>query len=276
MQYKNDNTQPTYTKNPWQQLRHYTTARIGLGRAGISIPTSPMLAFELAHAKAKDAVYKPLDIQKFTTNLKQNDIKAPICVHSQAKNRDHYLRRPDFGRRLDAPSCEKLQSVKGMYDLSIIIADGLSSQAIKNHAIPFLIQLQYALEKDDRTWNLAPLVVVQQGRVAIGDEIGEILGAKMTLILIGERPGLSSPDSLGLYLTWNPKIGTTDARRNCISNIRTEGLSSEKAAQKALYLLRESRRLQLSGVKLKDRASENSSPIQSVMNPKKISHGDTL
>ncbi|WP_331775230.1 ethanolamine ammonia-lyase subunit EutC [Sulfurospirillum sp. 1612] len=257
MQHDNDNIPSTHTENPWQQLRHYTDARIGLGRAGISIPTSHMLAFELAHAKAQDAVHEPLDIPKFTAELKQNDFKALICVHSQAKNRDTYLQRPDLGRRLDSPSCETLQSEKGVYDLSIIIADGLSSQAINNHAIPFLVQLRHALDRDAQTWNLAPLVLVQQGRVAIGDEVGEILNAKMTLILIGERPGLSSPDSLGLYLTWHPKIGTTDVDRNCISNIRTEGLSPEKAAQKALYLLRESRRLQLSGVQLKDRTSED-------------------
>ncbi|MDX1808401.1 MAG: ethanolamine ammonia-lyase subunit EutC [Sulfurospirillaceae bacterium] len=254
-------TNQNIIENPWAELRKYTDARIGLGRAGVSIPTSHMLDFTLAHAKAQDAVHEPLDVQEIVTQLQGDDLAAPLLLHSQAIDRDTYLKRPDLGRRLDVLSCEKLQEFQkhhdDSYDLSIVIADGLSSIAIKNHAANFIKLLKSALAKDSQDWKLAPLMIVQQGRVAIADEIGAILGARTTLILIGERPGLSSPDSLGLYLTWNPKVGTTDAGRNCISNVRHEGLSYEKAVQKAMYLLKESRRLQLSGVNLKDRTFEN-------------------
>ncbi len=139
------------------------------------------------------------------------------------------------------------------YDLSIIIVDGLSSLAIKENAINFIKKLMTALKEDKQKWNLSPFSIVQQGRVAVGDEVGELLKAKISIVLIGERPGLSSPDSLGLYLTWNPKVGLSDASRNCISNIRSEGLSYEEAVKKTMYLLKESRRLELSGVNLKDR-----------------------
>ena len=247
-------------ENPWALLKDYTDARIGLGRSGVSIPTSHSLAFQLAHAQAQDAVHLPLDVENIVEQLFINDINketSPILLHSQAINRTTYLQRPDLGRRLDKNSSEILKKIKAndntFYDLSIVIVDGLSSLAIKENAINFIKKLMIALKEDKQKWNLSPFSIVQQGRVAIGDEVGELLKAKISIVLIGERPGLSSPDSLGLYLTWNPKVGLSDASRNCISNIRSEGLSYEEAVKKTMYLLKESRRLGLSGVNLKDR-----------------------
>ena len=247
-------------ENPWALLKDYTDARIGLGRSGVSIPTSHSLAFQLAHAQAQDAVHLPLDVENIVEQLFINDINketSPILLHSQAINRTTYLQRPDLGRRLDKNSSEILKKIKAndntFYDLSIVIVDGLSSLAIKENAINFIKKLMTALKEDKQKWNLSPFSIVQQGRVAIGDEVGELLKAKISIVLIGERPGLSSPDSLGLYLTWNPKVGLSDASRNCISNIRSEGLSYEEAVKKTMYLLKESRRLELSGVDLKDR-----------------------
>lgn len=247
-------------ENPWALLKDYTDARIGLGRSGVSIPTSHSLAFQLAHAQAQDAVHLPLDVENIVEQLLVNDINkeiSPILLHSQAINRTIYLQRPDLGRRLDKNSSEILKKMKAnentFYDLSIVIVDGLSSLAIKENAINFIKKLMTALKEDKQKWNLSPFSIVQQGRVAVGDEVGELLKAKISIVLIGERPGLSSPDSLGLYLTWNPKVGLSDASRNCISNIRSEGLSYEEAVKKTMYLLKESRRLELSGVNLKDR-----------------------
>lgn len=247
-------------ENPWALLKDYTDARIGLGRSGVSIPTSHSLAFQLAHAQAQDAVHLPLDVENIVEQLFINDINketSPILLHSQAINRTTYLQRPDLGRRLDKNSSEILKKIKAndniFYDLSIVIVDGLSSLAIKENAINFIKKLMIALKEDKQKWNLSPFSIVQQGRVAVGDEVGELLKAKISIVLIGERPGLSSPDSLGLYLTWNPKVGLSDASRNCISNIRSEGLSYEEAVKKTMYLLKESRRLELSGVNLKDR-----------------------
>lgn len=255
-------------ENPWATLREYTDARIGLGRAGVSIPTTESLNFQLAHAQAQDAVHLPLDVETVieqleNTNLtfnQEQEIFTPILLHSQAINRTTYLQRPDLGRRLDRKSVEILKKVNTLkdekYDLSIVVVDGLSSLAIKENASIFIKKLLEALNNDSKDWNLAPITIVQQGRVAIGDEVGQILNSKITIVLIGERPGLSSPDSMGLYLTYNPKVGLTDESRNCISNIRIEGLSYEEAIKKAMYLLKESRRLELSGVNLKDRTTQ--------------------
>lgn len=248
-------------ENPWALLKEYTDARIGLGRAGISIPTSHSLAFQLAHAQAQDAVHLPLDVeyvieQLGNINLNQ-EIFTPILLHSQAVNRTVYLQRPDLGRRLDKKSIEILKKVNTLkdekYDLSIVIVDGLSSLAIKENAQIFIKKLIEVLNFSSQDWKIAPITIVQQGRVAIGDEVGQILNSKISIVLIGERPGLSSPDSMGLYLTYNPKVGLTDESRNCISNIRIEGLSYEEAVKKTMYLLKESRKLELSGVNLKDR-----------------------
>jgi len=266
-------------KNPWSVLKEFTNARIGLGRSGISIPTSHLLDFQLAHAQAQDAVHLPLDVQylleqidksSFNTNiitsnktsgeLLQKGYKT-ILLHSKAKDRTEYLQRPDLGRRLSETSHHILsdmeRSKRESYDLAIVIVDGLSSLAVQENAIVFIEKLSQALSYDNEMWSIAPFAIIEQGRVAIGDEVGALLHAKATLVLIGERPGLSSPDSLGLYLTWDPQVGLTDASRNCISNIRLEGLSYDEAVKKAIYLLKESRKLQLSGIKLKDRTTSD-------------------
>ena len=242
--------------NPWADLRSFTDARIALGRAGTSIPTQHWLEFQLAHAQAQDAVHSSLNVQQLQqelTSLKQ--VADVICLHSLAQDRAEYLQRPDLGRRLNEESLSRLQTYTSShqqeFDLAIVIADGLSSHAIQVNTLPFLNQLLAGLSTD---WKLAPLCIVEQGRVAIGDDIGQQLNAKSVLVLIGERPGLSSPDSLGVYMTWAPEVGLSDANRNCLSNIRPGGLNYEAAAHKALFLLNESRRLKISGVNLKEDA----------------------
>ncbi|MCY0965012.1 ethanolamine ammonia-lyase subunit EutC [Parathalassolituus penaei] len=255
--------------NPWRRLRSYTAARIGLGRSGVSLPTRELLEFQLAHARARDAVHTPLDLDGITLQLEQLAADQPLLnpalplhLHSEAVDRMTYLQRPDLGRRLSEASRVLLQqeqeqdNVSEPYDLALVIADGLSATAIAHNAVLFIRELASAMASSEHRWRLAPISLVQQGRVAIGDDIGELLNARTVLVLIGERPGLSSPDSLGLYLTWNPHRGLTDAWRNCISNVRPEGLNHPEAARKALYLLSEARRLQLSGVNLKDRSDD--------------------
>ena len=229
-----------------RSLRDYTPARVDLGRTGHSVPTRELLEFQLAHAKARDAAHHPLDAHSVVLELKRES----ITVATAARDRTTYLRRPDLGRQLNQESRERLQAFKSDYDAVFIIADGLSALAVHRHAVPLL---NVVLAKLDN-WQIAPTVIVEQGRVAIGDEIGETLGAKLAVVLIGERPGLSSPDSLGIYMTWRPRPGRTEAERNCISNIRAEGLSYELAAHKLLFLMNESRRLKLSGVQLKESA----------------------
>lgn len=244
-----------HTTNPWEELRRLTPARIALGRAGISLPTQAQLNFQYAHAQARDAVHLPFDHAGLCTSLAERG-RATLLLHSAAADRDTYLQRPDLGRRLDAASRETLQqhaqANPAGYDLAVVVADGLSALAVQRHSLPFLERMEEQAVAEG--WSLSPVVLVQQGRVAVADEVGELLGAKMVVILIGERPGLSSPDSLGLYFTWAPKVGLTDAYRNCISNVRLEGLSYGMAAHRLLYLMREACRRQLSGVNLKDEA----------------------
>jgi len=230
------------------RLRDFTPARVGLGRAGHSVPTRELLDFQLAHARARDAVHLALDVRSLVLELRQKGIE-PVMATSAAAGRGVYLRRPDLGRRLSTESREKLSGLRGEYDVAFVIADGLSALAVHRHAVALLETVLAQLD-----WCVAPVVIVEHGRVAIGDEIGELLGAKLVVVLIGERPGLSSPDSLGVYLTWEPKPGRTDAERNCISNIRAEGLSYAAAAHKLLFLMNESRRRKLSGVQLKEEA----------------------
>ncbi len=230
------------------RLRDYTPARVELGRTGASLPTHALLEFQLAHAKARDAVHLPLAVTSLAVELKQKNISS-TALASSARDRDEYLKRPDLGRRLNETSRERLATLRGDYDAAFVIADGLSALAVHRHAVPLLDLLLRDLD-----WRFPPVAIVEQGRVAIGDEIGPILGARMTVVLIGERPGLSSPDSLGAYLTWQPLPGRTDAERNCVSNIRAEGLSYAVAAHKLLFLMNESKRLKLSGVRLKEAA----------------------
>ena len=246
---------PVDSQNPWLQLRRLTPARIALGRTGTSLPTSAQLDFQFAHAQARDAVHLPFDHAGLSAQL-QDEGRESLLLHSAAPDRHTYLQRPDLGRRLSDESAQTLRDYAsahpGGVDLAIVVADGLSALAVHRHTLPFLKRLEEQMSADD--WSLAPVLLVEQGRVAIGDEIGQLLGAKMLVMLIGERPGLSSPDSLGLYFTYAPKVGLTDAYRNCISNVRLEGLSYGMAAHRLLYLMREAGRRQLSGVNLKDEA----------------------
>ncbi|WP_440973427.1 ethanolamine ammonia-lyase subunit EutC [Pseudomonas koreensis] len=246
---------PVDPQNPWLELRRLTPARIALGRTGTSLPTSAQLDFQFAHAQARDAVHLPFDHAGLSAQLNERG-RESLLLHSAATDRNSYLQRPDLGRKLSEDSAQRLrdyaQAHPGGVDLALVVADGLSALAVHRHTVPFLTRLEEQMSADG--WSIAPVVLVEQGRVAVGDEIGQLLGAKMVVMLIGERPGLSSPDSLGLYFTYNPKIGLTDAYRNCISNVRLEGLSYGMAAHRLLYLMREACRRQLSGVNLKDEA----------------------
>ncbi|KRP63837.1 ethanolamine ammonia-lyase subunit EutC [Pseudomonas orientalis] len=241
--------------NPWLQLRRLTPARIALGRTGTSIPTSAQLDFQFAHAQARDAVHLPFDHEELSRQFAERG-RNSLLLHSAAPDRHTYLQRPDLGRRLSDESAQTLRDFAAAHpdgmDLAIVVADGLSALAVHKHTAPFLTRLEEQTHAEG--WSLSPVILVEQGRVAVADEIGQLLGAKMVVILIGERPGLSSPDSLGLYFTYNPKVGLTDAYRNCISNVRLEGLSYGMAAHRLLYLMREACRRQLSGVNLKDEA----------------------
>jgi len=282
---ESDNGWQGVVDNPWRRLRQFTAARIGLGRSGVSLPTQELLAFQLAHAQARDAVHTPLDFDQLSQQLEAlaDDYpllnqRPPLRLHSEAVDRPTYLQRPDLGRSLDQASRVLLtqeqtatgnsatDTTESAFDLAIVIADGLSATAIASNAAAFIGQLCQQIQASQHDWSLAPITLVEQGRVAIGDDVGELLNARMVLILIGERPGLSSPDSLGLYLTFAPQTGLTDARRNCISNVRPQGLNYSEAASKALYLMQEAQRLQLSGVDLKDRSDstvlENDSSAQ--------------
>nr|WP_175479215.1 MULTISPECIES: ethanolamine ammonia-lyase subunit EutC [unclassified Pseudomonas] len=249
-----DNT-PVDPHNPWLQLRRLTPARIALGRTGTSLPTGAQLDFQYAHAQARDAVHLPFDHGGLSAQLAERG-RASLLLHSAALDRHSYLQRPDLGRKLSAESAQALrehaQAAPGGVDLAIVVADGLSALAVHRHTLPFLARMEEQAQAEG--WSMSPVILVEQGRVAVADEIGELLGARMVVILIGERPGLSSPDSLGLYFTYNPKVGLTDAYRNCISNVRLEGLSYGMAAHRLLYLMREACRRQLSGVNLKDEA----------------------
>ena len=231
-------------------LRAATPARIFLPSAGAAVATSANLAFQLAHAEARDAVEDRLDAEALAEQLRATGLSV-LNVDSAASNRRIYLMRPDLGRRLTEASRARLQGFAGDgYDLVFAITDGLSARAVSAHAAPLLEATIALLQAEG--WRIGPLVIVSQGRVAIGDEIGELLGAKLVAVLIGERPGLSSPDSLGVYLTFAPRVGRTDAERNCLSNIRREGMSYAEAAARLAYLASEARRRNISGVALKD------------------------
>ena len=253
---------PIVVENAWERLSAFTDARIGLGRAGVSLPTSKLLAFQLAHAQAQDAVHCPLDVDALASELTHTlgVSEAPIRLHSHAPDRAVYLQRPDYGRRLNDETREQLQQTatsQQRYDLAVVIVDGLSALAVQQNSAPFLSALYQMLNNDTYDWQLAPLTIVEQGRVAIGDEVGALLNADTVLVMIGERPGLSSPDSLGLYMTWAPETGLKDDRRNCISNVRPAGLQVEEAARRFFLLLKDARQRKVSGVKLKDRSEDN-------------------
>ncbi len=236
--------------DPWLALRRFTAARIALGRSGASLPTREVLAFGLAHARARDAVHRRLDPATVDAALAAAGMAPAIRVHSAASDRAEYLRRPDAGRRLDDASRTRLTAAaaRDAFDLVLVVADGLSALAAESHAVPVIAALRPLLAG----WRLGPTVLARQARVALGDEIGALLGARQVVMLIGERPGLSSPDSLGLYLTFDPRPGRTDAERNCISNVRPEGLDYALAAARLAHLLTGARALGKSGVALKD------------------------
>jgi ethanolamine ammonia-lyase small subunit len=235
---------------PWAELRRFTAARIALPRSGASLATGPLLEFRLAHARARDAVHAPFDATRLCAELAPLGLPV-LAVASAAHDRQEYLMRPDLGRRLADDAAALLAAdAAGGYDVVFVIADGLSARAVAAHAQPLLTQVLPRLAD----WRIAPLVVARLGRVALGDAVANALGAEIAVMLIGERPGLSAPDSMGAYLTFGPTPRTTDAERNCISNIRPEGLAYADAAIKLVHLLRAMRARRLSGVRLKDEA----------------------
>lgn len=243
----------TSSPDAWQVLRQLTDARIALGRAGTSLPTQPQLNFQWAHARARDAVHHSMDLASVQAALEK--LGPEVCVlESAAIDRPTYLQRPDLGRALSELSrqrlCQRAAGATTRADLAIVIADGLSALAIERHAARLLETLLPALQNQSIT--LAPICLVTQARVAIGDEIGEVLGAKMVAVFIGERPGLSSPDSMGIYLSWQPKVGLLDSARNCLSNIRAQGMSDRIAVEKFIFLSTQAMKRKLTGVALKD------------------------
>lgn len=238
--------------NPWQALRRFTDARIALGRVGASLPTTQVLEFGVAHALARDAVYAALDVPRLAADL-MPIAGAPMVVRSEATDRREYLLRPDFGRVLyedkGVHNAAPLRATDPPPDVVFVLADGLSAVAVQQHAAPLLAVLLPLLP---RGWRVSPPVIATQARVAIGDDIGERLGARMVVVLIGERPGLSAADSLGAYLTFEPRRGRTNAERNCVSNIRPAGLPYIVAARRIAWLMSAAIDRRLTGVGLAD------------------------
>jgi len=225
------------------KLRAQTAARVGLGRCGNGMPTAPLLAFQAAHARARHAVHDSLDFEKLSAELAD---LHPIVVASRVRDRREFLQRPDLGRRLRPEDGARLPP--GPFDVAFVLADGLSASALQAHGPPVLRQTISAL----RGWRVAPVVVANQARVALGDDIASCMGAIAVAVLIGERPGLAAADSLGVYVTWRPRIGTTDGARNCISNIHGRGMSHEEAAARLVWLLENAKAKGYTGVALKD------------------------
>jgi ethanolamine ammonia-lyase small subunit len=233
----------------WPALRRATPARIGIGRTGASLPTSAHLDFQLAHARARDAVYAALDTTRILSDLAAIGLEA-VHLRSAAAVRAAYLRRPDLGRRLDDGSRRLLQQrPPASPEVVFVVADGLSATAVNAHAVALLKAVLDGSSEDLRR-RLGPVAVVDGGRVAIGDEIGGLLGADLVAVLIGERPGLSAADSLGIYVTWQPAPGTVDAARNCLSNIRPEGMPIAAGAEALRQLIAGAFRHRMTGVSL--------------------------
>jgi ethanolamine ammonia-lyase small subunit len=240
---------PVKTADSWESLRAFTAARIALGRVGESIPLSESLQFKLAHAHARDAVYSSLDVSLLSQELTASKTSF-LILHSQAETREQYLQRPDLGRLLHTTSREIVKDNAIGADICIILADGLSAHAINTNALPLLEALLPLFK--GMNYTISPICLAEQARVALADPIAYGLQCKLAIVLIGERPGLSAADSIGAYLTYDPKPGLTDERRNCVSNIRPEGLSFDLAARKIFYLVQEALKRKLSGVELKD------------------------
>ncbi len=268
---------PSLVQNPWAELRRLTPARLALGRAGGSLPTAEMLSFQLDHARAMDAVHRSLAVEELVQALRASPIVCASCgpepahLSSKVRDRSTYLQRPDLGRQLDERSYHLLHEQSGQrdddIDLALVIGDGLSALAIELYALPFLEEFLGLIQADALSWRVSPISVVTQARVAVGDDVGEALAARAVLVLIGERPGLSSPDSMGLYLTWAPQRGRRDAERNCISNVRSEGLSCADGARKAFTLMKDAFRLGISGIDLKDRSDESDAGAEALEGP---------
>ncbi|MGO8918961.1 MAG: ethanolamine ammonia-lyase subunit EutC [Stellaceae bacterium] len=263
--------------DPWQALRSLTPARIALGRTGSSLPTREVLLLGLAHARARDAVHLPLDVASVAASIEGLGLST-LRLASAAPSREIYLRRPDLGRRLARASRRELEKrPAAASDLAVVVADGLSAAAVHAHAAALLAAFLPAIAQAG--WTVAPVAIATQARVALGDEIGALLQARASIVLIGERPGLSSPDSLGVYLTFAPRLSRSDAERNCISNIRAEGLAYAPAAFKLAWLLKEAFRRSLSGVALKDesdlllRDDSNGAPTEPALPPPLRQHG---
>jgi ethanolamine ammonia-lyase small subunit len=234
------------SRDPWHVLSALTPARIALGRSGAAVPTSRHLELQLAHARSRDAVHRPFEVQALLDALRA-DGRDVLQVHSAARDRREYLERPDLGRHLAPSAASSLAAHAGDWDLAIVVGDGLAPLAAERHAPPLLRALDAHL---DRTWRIAPIVVAEQARVALGDDVGAALGARLTVVMLGERPGLSATDSLGVYITWAPRRGRTDAERNCVSNVRPEGLAYEPAAATIAWLLRAATHRSVTGVTL--------------------------
>ena len=244
--------------DPWPRLSALTPARIGIGRAGSGLGTRETLRFALAHAQARDAVHAELDVGKLAAKLATPGLGS-LQVASRAAGRASYLLRPDLGRSLTSESRALLESRAGTgCDIALVIADGLSASAVQAHAINFVAAFLPLAQR--LGWSPSPAVIVAQGRVAIGDEIGALLGARLTLLLIGERPGLSCPDSLGVYVTYAPRPGRNDGERNCVSNIHGAGLAPSEAAARAAWLVEAAFARGLSGVALKDESASCTPP----------------
>jgi ethanolamine ammonia-lyase small subunit len=240
---------PGQHRDPWHALSDHTAARIALGRTGASLPTARLLEFSLAHAMARDAVLTPLDREALKRDLEAQSIET-LLLESAAGDRQTYLTRPDLGRRLSHRSRERLDQIEASADIAVVVADGLSSRGVAENASDFCAALLPGLQA--RKLSIGPVTIIENGRVAIADEIGAALGARLAIMLIGERPGLSSPDSLGCYLTFAPRIGRADSQRNCISNIRGDGLKPPLAVARALWLIDAALARGLTGVGLKD------------------------
>jgi len=235
---------------PLAALRRFTPARIGLGRVGVSLPTRHLLALGLAEARARDAVHAPLDVARLEADLAGHGVRVAAVVRSAAADRATYLARPDLGRRLaDGEQLAAPAVGPGGAGVVVVLADGLSALAVQRHAAPLLAALR---ARAPERWAAAPVVVALEARVALGDEVGQRLGARLVAVLIGERPGLSSPDSLGVYLTSAPRPGLSDAERNCVSNVRPEGLGYEEAARRVDWLVAAALSGGGTGVELKD------------------------
>lgn len=242
----------TIIASSWESLKIHTKARIAIGRCGSSIPTKESLAFNLAHARAIDAVHVPLQKESVKNTLEEICDSQVLLIQSGATDRAVYLQRPDLGRTLSEDSIRLIKEAQkeSAYDIALVVADGLSSVAIESNIYSLFSMLLPELKR--RNYSLAPICVVEQGRVAVADSVAGLFNARMSIVFIGERPGLTSPDSMGIYITYAPVSGTTDERRNCISNVRRDGLSYTAANSKLLYLVDESFRRKLSGVNLKD------------------------